>query len=128
MADDLGKILDEILSVKKSLREVPADAFGERVELRERLLALQAAAAAAGQETTTESTLHRYLEQLEQRRDALLGQRIDPSWQDGSVGGIGIPGKQTEGFNRRIDEAADLPALEKEIAQIRARLITDSQG
>jgi hypothetical protein len=44
------------------------------------------------------------------------------------VGGIGIPGKQTEGFNRRIDEAADLPALEKEIAQIRARMTTDSQG
>jgi len=108
--------------VKKSLREVPADAFGERIELRDRLLGLQAAAAAAGQETTTESTLHRYMEQLQQRRDALLSQRIDPSWQDGSLGGMGIPGKQTEAFNRRIDEAADLPALEREIAQVRARL------
>lgn len=122
VTDDLGMILDEILSVKKRLREVPADAFGERVELRERLLGLQAAAAAVGQETTTASTLHRYAEQLERRRDALLDQRIDPSWQDGSIGGMGITARQTAEFNRRIDTAADLPALEEENAQIPGRL------
>jgi hypothetical protein len=122
VADGLGVILDEILSVKKSIREVPADAFGERVELRERLLGLQAATAAASEETTSASTLLRYVEQLERRRDALLDQRIDPSWQDGSMGGMGITARQTAEFNRRIDVATDLPALEEEIAQIRARL------
>lgn len=122
LADDLGTILDQILSVKKSLREVPADAFVDRIELRERLLGLQAAAAAAGQETSTASTLHRYVEQLVKRRDALLSRRIDPSWEDGSLGGTGIPGEQTDRFNRRIDEAARLPALGREIARVRARL------
>lgn len=127
MADDLGTILDEILSIKKRLSEIPADAFESRIELREKLLGLQATAATAVHETTTDSTLHRYLEQLERRRDALLGERIDPSWQDGSLGGMGIPGEQTEAFNRRIDEATDLPALEQEIAQIRARLTSDGK-
>jgi hypothetical protein len=122
VADDLGVILDEILSAKKSIREVPADAFGERVELRERLLGLQAATAAVSEETTSASTLLRYVEQLERRRDALLDQRIDPSWQDGSMGGMGITARQTAEFNRRIDVATDLPALEEEIAQIRTRL------
>ena len=127
MADDLGTILDEILSIKKSLREIPDDAFEQRIELRERLLGLQAAAATIAHETTTDPELARYLEQLERRRDALLGRRIDRSWQDGGGGGMGIPAEQTEAFNRRIDEAAGLPALELEIARIRARLTTDGR-
>ena len=127
MADDLGTILDEILRIKESLREIPADAFEQRIELRDRLLDLQAAAATVAHESTTIAALGRYLEQLEQRRDALIGRRIDRSWQDGGGGGMGIPAEQTEAFNRRIDEAAGLPALELEIARIRARLTTDGE-
>ena len=54
------------------------------------------------------------------------GQRIDPSWQDGSVGGIGIAPETDRTLNRRIDEAADLPALEKETDQIRASTTLNS--
>jgi len=128
VVDALTAILDEILDVKSSLRELPPDAFSERVELRDRLIELQAAAADAGRNPTTEAALRRHLAQLEQRRDALLDQRIEPSWQDGSLGGTGISAEQTSEFNRRIDEAADLPAIDDEIARIRGLLIAHDQG
>ena len=128
MPDDLTAILDEVLEVKARLRELPPDALSERVELRSRLVELQAVAADAGRNPATADAQRRYLAQLEQRRDALLDQRIESSWQDGSLGGIGISGKQTAAFNRRIDEAADLPGIDDEIARIRGLLIAHDQG
>ena len=123
MADDLSAILDEILNVKSNLRVLPADAFSERIELRVRLVELQAAVADAAHEPATREALRRRLEQLEQRRDALMDRRVDPSWQDGSLGGTGISAEQTAEINRRIDQAADRPALDAEIASVRRRLM-----
>ena len=40
---------------------------------------------------------------------------------------MGITARETEELNRRIDAATDLPALEEEIPQIRARL-TNRRG
>ena len=122
MAGDVETLLDEILDVQRQLRELPADAFEERAGLRARLVELHAAAAQAADQTTTAASLRRYLRQLEQRRDAALSRHLGPSWQDGSVGGMGIPADQVDDFNRRIDEAGDLPALEREITRVRARL------
>ena len=110
-------LLDELLAVQRELAQAPTDAFALRIELRNRLNSLQAALAAAGPEVQDESTLLGYLKQLEHRRDVLLAQRIVPSTQ-----GRGISRKQADEFDRRIDQASDLPALEKEIAQVRSRL------
>ena len=125
MADDLGAILDEILSIRKSLREIPADAFEQRIELRDRLLGLQAALATVPRESAQDPDLRRRLEQLERRRDALLDLRMDHSWSDGGLGGAGVPAEQTEAINRQIDQAGGLPALDMEIARVRAKLTID---
>ena len=40
---------------------------------------------------------------------------------------MGVTDRQTEKFNRRIDAATDLPALEEETTQIRASLTSRRQ-
>lgn len=122
MKDDLHRVLDELLAVEQRLGEAPADAFAERVQLRERMLELRADAAAISRATTAPGSLRRYLEQLELRRERIKRERLDRSWQDGGLGGMGIPDKQTEELNRRIEEAYDLPELEREIVRIRGKL------
>jgi hypothetical protein len=121
-AVDLHAVLDQLLDVERQLLDLPADAFEQRVELRERILELRAAASAAAQRTDAPSTLRRYLKQLELRRERIKRHRLDYTWQDGGLGGIGIPAKQTDELNRRIEEAHNLPELEREITRIRAKL------
>jgi hypothetical protein len=122
MNQQLEAILDDILRVQNDLRDAPADAFDRRVQLRERLHDLHAAAAAADHDGATAAQLERYVEQLERRRERIMNRRMDPSWEDGALGGMGLPANQTDDLNRRIEEAADLPALEEEIVRIRAKL------
>ena len=121
-AGDLHVILDQLLDAERRLRDLPADAFEQRIELRDQIHELSAKAAAASLETNAASGLHRYLEQLEARRVAIKSERLDPSDQDGGLGGMGIPAKQTDELNRRIEEAHDLPELGREIVRIREKL------
>lgn len=126
MTDDLQRILEQLLDAERKLRDLPADAFEQRVELRDRLVELRAAAGAAARESDMASSLRRYLGQLELRRDAIKDRRIDDSGLDGGLGGVGIPSGQTDELNRRIEYAADLPSLEQEIARINQRLAADT--
>jgi hypothetical protein len=128
MADDLNAILDEILSVKASLAELPADAFRERIELHDRLNDLHAAAASADWETASTDALRRHVEQLEKRRASLVDRRIEPSRHDGSTGGTRIAAEQAAEPGRQIDEAADLPAIDEEIDRIRLRIAARNEG
>lgn len=126
MTDDLQRILEQLLDAERRLRDLPADAFEQRVELRERLVELRAAAGAVARESDTTSSLRRYLGQLELRRDAIKDRRIDDSSLDGGLGGMGIDSRLTGELNRRIEDAADLPSLEQEITHIKQVLAADT--
>lgn len=119
--DDAWELELELRMVREELKKVPADAFNDRITLRERINELEAAVAAAT--PVREETLRRELTQLELKRLDLVKTRIDPS---NSHGGLGLAGGIDPNFlhkaNRKIDALTGIAGVEARIREIRRLL------
>ncbi|NNC91911.1 MAG: hypothetical protein HKN80_05415 [Acidimicrobiia bacterium] len=115
--DDPFELEIELRMVQEDLRELPAEAFNERITLRDRIIELEAAIAAST--PVPVESLQSELVELEAKRIELVKTRMDPS---NSNGGLGLAGGIDPNFlhkaNRRIDELTGIKAVEARIREI----------
>jgi hypothetical protein len=123
--DDPFELEIELRMVREDLRELPAEAFNERITLRDRIIQLEAAIAAAT--PVPVDSLRSELAELEAKRVVLVKTRMDPS---NSNGGLGLAGGIDPNFlhkaNRRIDELTGIKDVETRIREIQ-RLLGSKQ-
>jgi hypothetical protein len=121
--NDAVEIADEILALTRRLEQLPAGdprADGVEAEIAERRARLAAS-------TDFDSAdLRRRLEALRAEADRIRSRRIDIVKQvgGGAAGGAGWDGPITQWLNTKMDSAAGLPELEREIGDLE-RLLED---
>ena len=107
----------ELATVRAELEALPADAFNERITLRDRIIELEAAKAAAT--PPARKSLRTELERLRAKHHELSRTRMDPS---NAHGGLGLAGGIDPNFlhqaNRRIDEMTGIKDVEARIREI----------
>ena len=113
----------ELANARAELEELPADAFNERITLRDRIIELEAAKAAAT--PPAHDSLRAELARLRAKHDELRRTRMDPS---NAHGGLGLAGGIDPNFlhkaNRRIDELTGIKDVEARIREIERILET----
>ncbi len=115
--EDAVRIAEEILELTRRLERLPVgDPAKAEIEaqLAERRVRLSAVTRADPAE------LRRRLDALRAQADRIRGRRIDVVKQvgGGAAGGAGWDGPITQWLNTRMDEAAGLDELEREIADL----------
>ena len=124
---DIDAIFRELEEIDEQLDSLPADAFNERITLRERREDLKAEAA----ELAAHSEKLQPTERLQAERAALVQQlhtigseQIDVVMQSGGGGaaGPGAEGLGATGLNRQIDQAQGGDQIRDRIAEIDAIL------
>jgi hypothetical protein len=126
--DSLEALRKELSGIQKQLHDLPADAFRERVALRDRQTELRALAGPLRMRTVSTDDLLAKLADLEGQRDALLGDHLDMAHTGGATGagggggGAGIDLQHVMKINEAIDRSSGRGALEKEIQKIRVEL------
>ncbi len=124
---DIGDLTRQLADVQKELWDLPADAFAERVELKEKQAALRAQAAQYAESLDQGRSTEDLLVELATLRAQMVeieGQRIDLVTQAGSssagemgnLGGVGI--------NKGIEDAMGLPKIKARIGLIKG-ILTD---
>jgi hypothetical protein len=107
----------ELSMVKEELEALPADAFNDRISLRDRIIELEAAIAAAT--PPARDSLQAELAELRAKHDQLRRTRINPST---AHGGLGLAGGIDPNFlhkaNRRIDDMTGIADIENRILEI----------
>ncbi len=124
--DDPFELELELRMTRDDLRELPDDAFNERITLRDRIIELEAAIA----ETTPvdEESLRRELADLEVKRLAKVKTRVDPSNAHGGLGlGGGIDPNFLHKANRQIDALTGVKEVEQRIREIERLLAKGSK-
>lgn len=119
--DDPFELEIELRMVQEDLRELPADAFNDRITLHDRINELEAAIRDAT--PVPIDSLRSELAELEARRLAMVKTRMDPS---NSHGGLGLAGGIDPNFlhkaNRKIDELTGIKEVEARIREIQRLL------
>ena len=115
--DDPFVLEMELTLARQDLEALPADAFNERITVRDRINELQAAIAAC---TPIEPDgLRKELAELKDRHLTLVGTRMNPSM---AHGGLGLAGGIDPNFlhkaNSRIDEMTGIREVEERILEI----------
>lgn len=121
--NDAVEIADEILELTRRLERLPAGDPSARAleeEIAERRVRL------ASSIDFDSADLHRRLDALRAEADRIRRRRIDIVKQigGGAAGGAGWDGPITQWLNTKMDSAAGLPELEREIADLE-RLLED---
>jgi hypothetical protein len=115
--DDALALEVELREVLGRLEELPADAFNERITLRDRINDLEAAIAAAT--PIDPDGLREELAELLERHLTLVGTRMNPSM---AHGGLGLAGGIDPNFlhkaNSRIDALTGIKEVEARILEI----------
>lgn len=121
--NDPVEIADEILELTRRLERLPVGdprAFAIEAAISERRARLSSSA------FEDVADLRRRLEALRAEAERIRGRRIDIVKQigGGAAGGAGWDGPITQWLNTKMDSAAGLPELEREIADLE-RLLED---
>ncbi len=119
--EDAFELELELRRAREELAELPADAFNGRIDLRGRIIELEAAMAAAS--PVREESLRNELAALEAKRLEMVKTRMDPSNAHGGLGlGGGIDPNFLHKANRRIDELTGIKEIEARIREIQRLL------
>ena len=121
--NDIDAIFRELEEIDKKLDSLPADAFNERITLRERKEELKAQAGDLADHSEALQPTDRLLDErtaLLQKLDAIDSQGIDVVMQSGGGGaaGPGAEGLGATGLNRQIDQAQGGDQIRARVAEI----------
>jgi hypothetical protein len=115
--DDAFELELQLARTREDLDALPGDAFNERITLRDRIIELEAAIAAAT--PIDRESLRDELAELKDRHLELVGTRMNPSM---AHGGLGLAGGIDPNFlhkaNSRIDEMTGIAQVEARIREI----------
>lgn len=120
----LDEVRVELAEIQRQLSELPDDAFGERISLREQQRDLQARAGELRQSSRTPAQLVKELADLRRLRDDIFDRYLSI----GNIGGGGGPGgggievEYVNEVNRTIDQAWDRAKIDRRIAELEADL------
>jgi hypothetical protein len=107
----------ELKMAREELKHLPADDFNQRITLRDRILEIEAAIAAAT--PVAADSLQAELTALRARYHQMMRTRINPSMTNG---GFGLAGGIDPNFlhkaNRKIDEMTGIKGVEERILEI----------
>ncbi|RZV43435.1 MAG: hypothetical protein EX267_08265 [Acidimicrobiia bacterium] len=121
--DDTFELELQLRYAQEDLKALPADAFNERITVRDRIIELEAAIAAAT--PIRPDSLREELSALRERYLDLVGTRMNPSM---AHGGLGLAGGIDPNFlhkaNSRIDEMTGIKDVEARILEIERLLAT----
>jgi hypothetical protein len=118
----------ELAEILNQLNELPADAFKERVRLRDRQAELRALSRALAASQTSKKDLLEELADLELQREALMDQHLNLAHTGGATGagggggGAGLDIHQALEMNRAIDRSGGRGAIEARIQAIKAEI------
>lgn len=120
---DINAIFRELEEIDEKLDTLPADAYNERITLRERKEDLKAQAADLANHSEALQPTDRLLAErtaLVQKLDAIGAQSIDVVMQSGGGGaaGPGAEGLGATGLNRKIDQAQGGEQIRARISEI----------
>ena len=121
--NDIDAIFRELEEIDEKLDSLPADAFNERITLRERKEELKAQAGDLANHSEALQPTDRLLDErtaLLQKLDAIDAQGIDVVMQSGGGGaaGPGAEGLGATGLNRQIDQAQGGDQIRARVAEI----------
>jgi hypothetical protein len=115
--DDVFELELQLRYAQEDLEALAANAFNERITLRDRIIELEAAIASST--PIRRDSLRQELAELEKKRLKLVGTRMNPSM---AHGGLGLAGGIDPNFlhkaNSRIDEMTGIKAVEARILEI----------
>ena len=120
--EDLIRLLSDVTA---RLETLPADAYGERVTLRQEERELRGRLREAGNALSGPediASLRRRIREIERRIDAALGNRLSASAAAQTGRGGGIDPRYVHMMNRKLDAAAGMDDLKKERDRLRFRL------
>ncbi len=113
----------ELATTREQLADLPGDAFNDRITLRDRIIELEAAVAAAT--PVQRDTLLTELRGLKATRARLVKARMDPSIANGGLGsGGGVDPNFLHTANRKIDAMTGVSDVESRILEIERLLGT----
>ena len=118
--DDAFELEIELRMVRDDLQELPVNAFNERITLRDRLIELEAAIAAAT--PIAADSLRSELSELEAKRLVMVKKRMNAANANGGLGLGGIDPNFLHKANRRIDEMTGIGEVEARILEIQRLL------
>lgn len=124
---DIDAILKELYEIDVKLDELPADAFNERITLRERHEELQAEANQMASQADSDrptADIEAELASLEQRLSQIKGERIDIVEQSGGgdSAGAGAEGLGAQGINWQIEAGEGVPEIRERIGKLKGEL------
>lgn len=120
--EDLIRLLSDVTA---RLETIPADAYGERITLREEERELRGRLREAGNLLSGPEdleSLRRRIREIEHRIEAAVGNRLSASAAAQTGRGGGIDPRDVHMLNRKLDAAAGMANLRKERDRLRARL------
>jgi hypothetical protein len=124
----LDELRIELAEILNRLNELPADAFKERIRLRDRQAELRALSRTLAVSQTSQEDLLEELADLERQRKALIDQHLNLAHTGGATGagggggGAGVDIHQALEMNRAIDRSGSRGAIEARIQAIKAEV------
>jgi hypothetical protein len=121
---DLDEVRIKLAEIQQLLDDLPDDAFGERISLRERRRELQALAGELREGNRTPEHLKKELDDLRRLRDDVFDRHLSI----GNIGGGGGPGgggidvEYVNEVNRTIDAAWDRAKIDRRIKELETKL------
>jgi len=116
----LDEVLAELRDLQQALSELPEDAFGERLRVKERRRELHTQAAELREAGRSIAELQEELSRLRSQRDELFQRHLSLGniGPGGGEGGGGIEIRYALEVNRTIDEAGDLAGINRQIREL----------
>ncbi len=116
----LDEVLAELRDLQQALSELPEDAFGERLRVKERRRELHTQAAELREAGRSIAELQEELSRLRNQRDELFQRHLSLGniGPGGGEGGGGIEIRYALEVNRTIDEAGDLAGINRQIREL----------
>ncbi|MFQ5555192.1 MAG: hypothetical protein ACE5GC_07485 [Acidimicrobiia bacterium] len=121
----INDLLARINEVDERLAALPREAFGERLTLREERKALTARLRVEGatlRDEKDDAAIRRRIAVLEHRIEEARGNRLSASAAAQTGRGGGIDPRFVHAMNAKLDEAAGVAELHKELQRLRVRL------
>ncbi len=120
----LEEVLAELRDLQQTLSELPDDAFGERLEAKERRRELHAQAAELRKAGRSIEELQEELRRLRSQRDEVFQRHLSLGniGPGGGEGGGGIEVRYALEVNRTIDEAGDLAGINRQIRELEVEI------
>jgi hypothetical protein len=121
---NLEDVLTELRDLQAALAELPEDAFGERLKVKERRRELHAQAAELRKAGRSMGELQKDLEDLRNQRDEVFNRHLSLGniGPGGGEGGGGIEVRYVIEVNRTIDEAGDLTSINRQIRELEVEI------